>query len=78
MPLQDFNQLMGTLPAPAINSPLVYLTAAFQVHPLFLGRCSVLEYVIKHCHIADLQCQAYLQNMQQQRGRHLHSGMSVP
>lgn len=30
-PLQDFNQLTGPLPAPATGSPLVYLTASFQV-----------------------------------------------
>ena len=41
MPSQDFNQLTGSLPAPVTNSPLVYLTAAFQVHPLCLAICSV-------------------------------------
>ena len=30
-PLQDFNQLTGPLPAPPTGSPLVYLTASFQV-----------------------------------------------
>ena len=30
---QDFNQLTGKLPAFAAGSPLVYLTAAFQVRP---------------------------------------------
>ena len=40
-PPQDFNQLTGSLPAPATNSPMVYLTAAFQARLLCLGRCSV-------------------------------------
>ena len=30
-PAQDFNQLTGPLPAPATGSPLVYLTASFQM-----------------------------------------------
>ncbi|KAK9839237.1 hypothetical protein WJX81_003310 [Elliptochloris bilobata] len=50
----DFNQLTGSLPAPVANSPLVYLTAAFQMGllqglsgalPAALGALPSLTYV---------------------------------